>query len=351
MSLRFAHRCFTREEDELLALGYPHLVRIVDGHKDDAKFAANARKVAGSYKAAAKYRIEWPRKMAEEFVRLSKSDWFQDWQMRAPSAEELAKKVAMGPVSEEEARAILAFAVKQHGCTHTWRVEAVDFILEQLVGTEVAVDAILSALEKLPKARFQKEVGGPDRMLAGHVLDVGFMLLRLPEARRAHHRGRLAALWDEHHDGSTAIDVMNALDRVLHGAKAFGPRTGHYDYLDWHVYVDDVAHLHDVIAHKDTIYGGLDARFVYLAGPEVIGMIGKRRPRAETLLGWLDDIGMIKHPLVTALFLEYVGKSGAKDKPLQWFKARAADLRPELEKLAKGKGANAEKAAGILKSL
>lgn len=343
--------CFTPEDDELLALGYPHLARIVEDHKDDAKAGANARKAASTPRGIAKYRLEWPRKVAEEFVRLSTTDWFRDWKMDRPSAEELAVKVAAGPVAEDEARAILAFAVPHHGCSHTGRVEAVDFILEQLVGTEVVVDALVGALERLPKKRFRKEEHGPDRQLAGHVLNVGFMLLRLTEARRAHHRARLEALWEAHHDGSKAWEVMTALDRVLHGAKAFGPRTGHYDYLDWHVFVDDVAHLHDSIAHPETIYADLDVRFVYLAGPEVLGMIGKRRPHAENVIHWLEDIGKIKHPLVTTLFLEYVGKPRAKDAPLRWFKAHAADLRAELEAMAKKTGANAEKAKGLLAAI
>lgn len=343
--------CFTRADDELLALGYPHLRKLIDGHPDDGKKAdATARLAATNGKPLLKYRVDWPRGIAERFVRLSRNKWFQDWQARAPTPAELASSAPAGSLSEDEARAILAHAVPFHGCTHGRRVQAVDFLLEQMVGTEVAVDAILGALEQLPRARFRSE-DSPDRQLGGHVLNVGHMLLRLTPARRAHHRARLEALWEAHHKGSEAWEVMMALDRVLHGAKAFVGWTG-YDYLECHVHVlDDPQHLRAVIADKATIYGGLDVRFVYLAGPEVLALTKKHRPSPAEVPTCLADLGMIHHPNVVAFFLEYVGKSSAKDAPIRWLRAHQELARPIVEHAARGSSAASEKAKMVLAAL
>lgn len=336
--------CFTRADDERLALGYPHLRQLVDGHPDDGKKAdTKARLAATNTKQLLTYRVAWPRGVAERFVRLSPNTWFQDWQARPPTPSELAVAAPAGTVSEEEARAILAHAVPSHGCNHSLRVRAVDFLLEQMVGAEVVVDAILGTLEQLPTPRFRAE-RTPDRQLAGHVLNVAHMLLRLPEERREHHRARLKALWETHHQGSLAWEVMTALDRVLHGAKAFVGWTG-YDYLEWHIHVtDDPQHLREVIAEKETVYGALDVRFVYLAGPEVLTLTKKHRPAAWEVPMSLADIGMINHSNVVPLFLEYVGKSSAKDAPIAWLRAHKELAQPIVERAARGSGAAGEKA-------
>ena len=59
--------------------------------------------------------------------------------------------------------------------------------------------------------------------------------------------------------------------------------------------------------------------------------MGTRRPLKVVLGAMFDDLGMIKHPLVASLFLEYVGKPMAKDLPLKWFRAHADFTRPILE--------------------
>ncbi len=61
----------------------------------------------------------------------------------------------------------------------------------------------------------------------------------------------------------------------------------------------------------------LDVRFVYLLGPEVISMIGKRRPLNEAVPTMFEDLGMIRHPSVVSLFLEYIGKPMAKTLPIE----------------------------------
>lgn len=341
--------CFAPEQDELLALGYPHLARLVDAPLGAKKSDADAIKAATHFNALARYRGVWPREVANRFVRLAKTPWFQDWTSRAPSAADLPRSIDGGLLAEDEARSILQFSAVQEGSVHAPRITALNFLLEAMVGTEVVVDAILCALESIPD-RFRKSPL-PDRQLGGQILDVGFMLLRLAPERRAHHRARLEALWDAHHAGSVAWEVITPLHRVLHGDKAFSGPISPYDYLDWHIYVEDVPHLHEIIARKSAIYTGLDVRFVYLAGPEVLGLLGKHRPQSAGVMGWLEDIGMIRHEAVVTLMMEYIGKPSAKTKPLDWLREHASFAAPLLEGMAKRQGTSAQKANAVLKAL
>jgi hypothetical protein len=210
----------------------------------------------------------------------------------------------------------------------------------------VVADAIVSALEALPEARFRVEAGGPDRQLAGHVFDLGFVLRRVTPARRAELRARLEAIWSRHHDGSQAWEVMTALDAVLHGAAALRRSKPTYVYLDTYAHVhDDPELVRAVVADKETVYADLDVQFVYIAGREALGLLGKHRPRAEEVPRFLEDIGKVESPIVASLMLDYVGKKSAKDAPMKWFRAHEAFARPILE------AARGETAKMVLASL
>ena len=204
--------CFEPDDDALLARGYPHLRRLVDGHKHDQKGKAEAFALKAAVAGKPAYRIEWPREVAHRFVRLGPGSAFLIWtQYSAADDEEKALASQGGAPSVEEARAIVAAMLPRHGCTYNWRVGEVALLLEAMVGSEPIVDAIVSALEALPANRFQLEKAGPDRQLAGHVFyDLGFLLRRVSAAVRAHQRARLEALWTEHHHESKAWEVMDS---------------------------------------------------------------------------------------------------------------------------------------------
>ncbi|MCA9605048.1 MAG: DUF4132 domain-containing protein [Myxococcales bacterium] len=53
--------CFTPEQDRLLALGYPHLIRLVDGHPDAKKAEKHATKAVFSNGG---YHVDYPREVA-----------------------------------------------------------------------------------------------------------------------------------------------------------------------------------------------------------------------------------------------------------------------------------------------
>jgi hypothetical protein len=215
-------------------------------------------------------------------------------------------------------------------------------LLEALVGTETVVDAILDGLEALPPKRITHELfNGRDRKTGGAAFLVGFMLFRLAPAAREPREKRLALLRDRaralcaksksRSDGM----IIEALERVTSGWAAF-TSTGDYAYASYYAFAtDDLDRLRALLADKETIYdyGLLDVRFVYLLGPEIIDSIGKRRPKKDFLAGMFEDLGMIKHPAVANLLLEYVGKPMAKDLPITWFRAHADWARPILKSM------------------
>jgi hypothetical protein len=74
-----------------------------------------------------------------------------------------------------------------------------------------------------------------------------------------------------------------------------------------------------------------------LLGPEIIDVIGKRRPTKPNVPVMFEDLGMIKHASIASIFLEYVGKPLAKDLPLKWFRAHADWARPILKSMKNDK--------------
>jgi len=328
--------CFTREDDELLALGYPHLLRLVDDHKDDKNAAKVALKAANDAKTILKsYRIDWPRKTAERFVRAARTPEFQNWLGEMVPSSAFAED---GPVSLDEAHALVLGTLKVPGCTFLLRHRSLYFLLEAMVGTEAVIDAMLDGLDALPDHRWTKE-SGPDRKTGYAAALLGFFLLRVTEASRVKRKARLQATFDRAKSlvaaaGSESWEVTGGVGMVLEGSHArVCMHPGPYTYLDWYIHaVDDVEKLRALIAKKDTIYTALDVRFVYLVGPEILGTLGKHKPRSAEVLTFLEDIGKIRHELVIDRMLEWIGKPAAKDAPLNWFRAHADFVRPHLER-------------------
>jgi hypothetical protein len=329
--------CFTRADDELLALGYPHLRRLVDGHKDDKNSRKSAALAANDNRSLNRnYRSFWPRKTAERFVRAARSAEFQNW-MGEPTPDSYFAEG--GPVSPDEARALIAATMKVRGCTFLPKCRDLFYVLEAMVGTELVVDAILDGLEALPDRSWTQEKGGPDRKTGEAAFLLGFLFLRLTERSRAERRARLRTIFDLGHTliakaGTQSFELVDGIDMVLEGSRARKcANPGPYTYLFRYLHAgDDVDKLRALIASKDAIYGALDVRLVYLCGPEVLGTLGKHKPAASEVLSCLGDIGMIRHELVVDRMLEWVGKPSAKDAPLMWFREHAEFAKPFLER-------------------
>jgi hypothetical protein len=337
--------CFTRENDERLALGYPHMIELTDEPLDAKKAQAFAAKAAYD---TMPHRVRFPRVAAPHYVRVARAQEFQGDRESPPPAAAFADG---SPVSKDEARELVRTTIDADGVTFWAYHETFYFLLEALVGTETVVDAILDGLEALPPKRITNELfNGRDRKTAGAAFLLGFMFLRLPPKARAPREKRLRALLDRSHallaktKKKTDGEIVPAIERVLDGWSAPSLSAGGYVYSSRYAFAtDDLDRLRALLAEKETIYdyGMLDVRFVYLLGPEIIDAIGKRRPKKEQLAVMLEDLGMLEHASVASLFLEYVGKPMAKDRPIKWFRAHADWAKPILKSMKNNASAKA----------
>jgi hypothetical protein len=332
--------CFTREHDELLARGYPHVAILEETGTPAKKAAKLAATLAGApQKITANHRVRFPAEVAPHFVRGAHAREFHDWTRNQAIPD--AAFAEGGKVGEDEARALIAKSVEIPGCSFNVHNESMFFLLEQLVGTEVVVDATLGALEALPEKRWTHEESGPDRKTGGAAFLLGFLFLRLRSEVRKKHEARYRALLARVHAlcdkaNSKSFELVSGAEKVLLGFQASALASpGPYVYLGRYVFAtDDLERLRALVANKDTIYeyGNLDVRFVYLLGADVLTTIGKHRPMKEAVRATFEDLGMIRHEALVPLFLEYVGKPMAKELPLQWFRAHAEFAKPILEK-------------------
>jgi hypothetical protein len=296
--------------------------------------------------------VRFSRAAAPHFVRGARMKEFQGDRGDPPPATAFADG---SPVSKDEARALVAATIAEDGVTFSAYHETFYYVLEALVGTEAVVDAILDGLEALPPKRITNELSnGRDRKTAGAAFLLGFMFLRLAPASRTAREKRLRALLDRSRElvatakAKSEGEIVPAIERVLEGWSARSLGTSGYVYSSRFAFAtDDLDRLRTLLADQETIYdfGVLDVRYVYLLGPEIIDAMGKRRPNKANL-GWLfDDLGMIQHASIASLFLEYVGKPMAKDRPIRWFREHAAWAKPIVKSM---KHANAKAVLGQL---
>ena len=340
--------CFDPEHDRLLALGYPYL-RFIEDPLPKAADAAKAARTHAYPKGKSKLRLHWPRNVAHRFLRTAASDYFQDWQGQAPvTPEDQALCDRDEDVSADEARALIQRTVTIPGCTWSGRYEDQYFLTEELFGTEFVVNTILDALDALPEELW-KQPRPPNRKAAHAARVLGFLFRRLPEAKREAARERLRSFVPRMQEGlAVDEDLPIAVDVVLNGSKArqlTRTHESHYIYLSSYIHAgDDPERLRAIAAHKDTIYTDLDPQIVYLAGHEIFDVLGKHRPAAREIPGFIEEIGKFKHPTVVTLMVELIGRPTSKALPMDWLRAHEDFARPHLDQLAKGRGKLAEKA-------
>ncbi|MCB9594638.1 MAG: DUF4132 domain-containing protein [Sandaracinaceae bacterium] len=340
--------CFTEAQDRLLACGYPHLFRLVDGHPHGKKPLKHAEKAA--YFAGG-YRVDWPREVALRVARASLRPRFsKHGEVNGPDRAALEDET---PLTVEEARAALALAMSRRGVDQYWRCVQLPLLLEAIVGTEPVVDAILSELEALPIERFV--VDKRDLLIARIAFQTGFLLERLLPERREHHLGRLRALHEakvraKAEGLGNGNDLSADIEKIVLGSQSV-TCGGSYEYIDRYAFWTDAPdRIHELARSKETVARSLDVRFVYIAGPRVLEDLAIKTS-ADDIPAFIEDIGMIRHPATVKLILDFIGKKSAKDLPMTWMREHADYARPILAGIAARTGANAERAAIVLDAI
>jgi len=327
-------RCFTREQTSLYERGYPHLVVLVDGHKDDAK-ADPSKIYAKQYDGA--YHVQWPRKVAEAFVRACTS--------AASDARTTAKP---GPIDVEQARAAIAYQLAKPRRWAAFADPHLLFCIEAFLGTDETLELLVDALSSLPPERWpvkgaSLDPGTRDATMPGmnpaiHYMNVlyengkvgyfayltGYLLLRASDGVRERARARLEDLWKKSTElGVDPIEetLHGGLDLALHGAEGARrvlPRS-HWQYLWWWGFIDDPTLFRTRFAEKMKSDWSADPRHVFLC-PDIIDTVLEKKvvKRIAKRASFLEDVGMFDHPRVPELMREWKDDKKAGAVATRW---------------------------------
>jgi hypothetical protein len=340
--------CFTEDEDALLAKGWPHLVRFVDGHPHDRSPARSALAWLATSRDD-KYHSEWPREVGYRVLRFGPRIKMATGTVASTKLNklDLAHAETSGPPDLAELKKALIQTVASFS-TPTTPVKGRDWVLlaEAALGTDQTLDAIAAGFEQTRanprldvfKLRFKQSVASV----------IAFMLLRT--ARREEHVERLSvqlarfsAIAAKHAGWS---QVTRDLDASLNGSVAvkrwLGTTRMSVHFAQYAA--DDPDYVRACVATDKT--APMAVRIVAIAGATVMKDITKRRWPAADLPSVVRDFGMIRAPETVELVLSLVGKSSVKDMPLRWLQSRVDYARPLVERAAKRGSASAKRVLG-----
>jgi hypothetical protein len=343
--------CRDPESAALYARGYPYLVTLVEGHKDDKKAVANVARAFKNYWGP--YHSAWPHLTAIAFARGSAAR-VEDWDEAA-----VAKAASVpGPITADEAKAIVAgwFARKGSGNFNETRHEL--FVLEALVGTDVVLPLVVSELEKVPlkprKKSDDDDDDGGGRALVAYL--TGFLLLRATPAVAKAARAKLESVYQAAVAAKQDVGehtVRGGLDLGLHGNEG-AARTlagSHWQYWYYYLMVDDPkVHLARLADNYKSDWVP-ESRILYLAGPEMWPVYTSKKAlrQGKRLPDFLRDFSLFDDDSGLDLVLDMVGVKGAGDVPAEFFKRYGASVREKLTRISRTGSARAEKASAALK--
>jgi hypothetical protein len=342
--------CHTAEQDRLYALGYPILTMLVDGHKDDKKPADAVAKAFSDY--FGRYQVAWPREVASRFVHAATAfdgdAWGEDAVLKAALCKE--------PVSADVARRAITRQIENTSRCSWYTTRHIVCVTEAVAGTDIVLEALVDALEKLDPKRWPNSLG-EDGTPSFYAYMTGFLLLRSTKANA--FRKRLEAIHDaaskKKDVGEGEQTIRGALDIALHGTVGTkrALANSHWQYWHWYLMADDLDLQKERLANSLKSEWNPEPRIVYLAGADLLDIyLTKKGLRIGKLLApFLDDIGMFADARVFSCMVDMVGVKGAGEAPLRYFKATKKTSQPKLERLARGSGATAVKAQSILTGL
>ncbi len=342
--MRGMNVCFTTEDDEKLARGWPYLIVPVDGRKED-KTSKAAEKAW--YASDPIFFTEWPRKTLHRFLNVALPMWKAGDDARVASALEND-----APPSADECLAGLRSRFRK-GTSKKGVFQTRDFVwgVEAIAGTDATIDAIVSEMETADLKGFERH---PVGHRAAMVEAAAFALLRASRATAKSARARMERVFAAPRDVKTAKllePYLATLDGVLHGAEAVkrfsakfptwsdaralvwlevpsGYCAASLDFVE-----NDAAFIREMVAtNAKLLSSGMSVRVVALGGPEVLAALSSRKWPAVQMPAVLRDFGMVRAPEVVMFMASLVGKSALKDAPLQWLEAHADYARPVLEK-------------------
>ena len=335
--------CFTPEEDLLLARGWPHLVRWVDGHSHDKSPARSALSWLAEWRKD-KYHSEWPREVGYRALRLGPGVKEAQSTVAATKLRkiDLQRSETDGPPDAKSVKAALTKAAASFALPTTdSKCRDWVFLAEAILGADETLDAIATGFEAT-RVDARADMLRLDFMQSAAGL-VGFLLLRAEQ--RDAHAARFAAQLARF-AGVAATNVAwrrvaRHLDASLNGAVALKRWFAGRWSVQYAEYAADDPDYVRAAALADATTG-MTVRLVAIAGTSVLAGVTKRRWAADELPSVVRDFGMVRAPETVALVSSLVGKSSVKDAPLRWLRAHADYARPLVEAAARRGDARAK---------
>lgn len=239
--------------DQLLALGFPWMISVVDGPLPSTD----------PTKALKTYDIS--RVVTREMLpRLYASK-------RAETEEESHAAFAAEPVPFELA-SVVDDELRTRGWDSVWMLEA-------MFGSKSVAEAFVAAYLKLPiDAWFESPLSSwGDTVVSG----LGMVLDRSPAETRGSLRGQLESVYTTLSGVEKYSRAVRRLDVILHGREALERRgAGRYDTSDYHWARDDRSWIEEQVlavaptwTNRDRVW--FDARLAFTGGPRVLAELRK----------------------------------------------------------------------------
>ncbi|MBA2539745.1 MAG: hypothetical protein H0V17_08940 [Deltaproteobacteria bacterium] len=288
----------TPEYDELLARGYPHLRRLITPHPHEADAQGWAIKALEELDPK-HYFVDWPAAVARAYVRGYATSRIEN----TSHVKTHAAAVDIGPIDEAEGRKLIASCLgPKHYDRYDFHSEHALFLIEAMIGSAAVVDAVLGEFETMKDLEAQFGT----RNAFGYA--IGFVIRRLPQARRAAAEARVSALVAKH-AGAGEKYTRDFLSYVT-GGRAALETSGRKLRLYCVHFCEDPALIRQVATESVV---GWDAHHVVLAGD---GMIDALTPKAVKKI-WkghkertIEQLGILASPKAVGVLKEF-GKTKA----------------------------------------
>lgn len=328
--------CFTPEDDEKLARGWPYLIVPVDGRKEDKTTAA----AENAWMRDPFFFTEWPRLTLHRFLRIFFA--LPEWK-NGKVAQDVFKHDA--PLEAAECLEGLRNRVREPPPKQPFEYRNLVWGVEAIAGTDATLEEIVSEMETtyptLPEHA---------SVFEAVVTAAAFLLLRATPRVANKARERMERLYAAPRDPQTLADFegyFGAIDYALHGAA--GTKRFLANWPKWTVWlevpalycagsldyaVDDPAFVRQVLktTSPKTLSNGMSVRVAAFGGPEALALLPTRKWPAVQMPSVARDLGMIRAPEIVTFMASLVGKSSVKDVPITWLQAHADYARPILAK-------------------
>lgn len=341
--------CFDPVYDELFALGWPHMRLLSDVHVEPYKPA-----LYHLMQTDFDLRLRWPRSLAIALVRAWGIGRLYDV---SPGQREIREEVkeALWNLEDLTDRDCAELIKTRMEKTPFWigdrATESFVLLAEALTSAKTVGNAIVEALESFDYASFFDM----QPMAALITYQLGYMLLRMPEADAVALRARIEKLLD----GITAMDNRvpgnpchaRSMMLVLRGAQAAHDTTDHD--LRWYTHSGDPV----AVRMRASINKGFtlpDARLVWIGGPRILNTsFGTLYTKLDsTDQRWfLEQISPIKAPEVVPLVLDLNSESTIRAHARAWLLEHKDFALPIVERLAGVSNPHAAEARAFLASL